>query len=136
MLLNDGVSTDTGKRILSTETVVEMFRNQLADSPNFAREHIPAVVEELVHPADGFYSLAPPSAPQGWGLSFMISPSVTGRSDSTAHWAGISNLFWWCDREKGVAGVVASQILPFPDPKAGELWAHVETVVYEKPGML
>jgi len=25
----------------------------------------------------------------------------------------LANLFWWCDREKGVAGMVASQILPF-----------------------
>ena len=27
--------------------------------------------------------------------------------------AGLPNLFWWCDRENGVAGIIATQILPF-----------------------
>ena len=35
----------------------------------------------------------------------------TGRGRNTAWWAGIANLFWWCDREKGVAGMIASQIV-------------------------
>lgn len=25
----------------------------------------------------------------------------------------LPNLYWWADREKGVGGIVASQILPF-----------------------
>lgn len=39
-------------------------------------------------------------------------PGVTGRGRNTGWWAGIANLFWWCDREKGVAGMIASQIMP------------------------
>lgn len=35
-----------------------------------------------------------------------------GRGQGTAIWAGLANLFWWCDREKGVAAMIASQILP------------------------
>ena len=27
--------------------------------------------------------------------------------------AGLPNLFWWCDRENGIAGIIATQILPF-----------------------
>lgn len=110
------ISPTTGKRLLSSATVDEIFRNQLPDTPNFARHYVPAAEPELVYPSDGYYGRAPLEMPQGWGLSFMISPSVTGRSDSTAHWSGMSNMFWWCDRERGVAGIVASQILPFPDP--------------------
>lgn len=35
MLLNNGVSPTTGKRLLSSATVDEMFRNQLTDTPKF-----------------------------------------------------------------------------------------------------
>ena len=42
-----------------------------------------------------------------------LKGEANGRAKGTANWAGLSNLFWWCDREKGVAGMVASQILPF-----------------------
>ena len=60
----------------------------------------------------------------------MISPGMTGRSETTAHWTGLSNVFWWLDREQGVGGVVGSQILPFADPKAVMLWVDVEGTVY------
>jgi hypothetical protein len=33
--------------------------------------------------------------------------------------------------DKGVAGIVGTQVLPFIDPKAAELWATVESKVYE-----
>jgi CubicO group peptidase (beta-lactamase class C family) len=99
-------------------------------------QYVSAAEPELAYPSDGYYGLELLQMPQEWGLSFMISPSVTGRSDSTAHWSGISNVFWWCDREKRVAAIVASQTLPFPDPGAGKLWAQVEAAVYEKSGKL
>jgi hypothetical protein len=38
-------------------------------------------------------------------------PGPTGRGANTAWWAGIANLFWWADREKGVAGMIASQCM-------------------------
>ena len=107
-----------------------MFENQLIDQPDFARRALPAVKSDLVYPAPELYPLCPPSKPQGWGLGFMISPAVTGRSDSTAHWSGLSNIFWWCDREKGVAGVAGSQVLPFVDPKVAALWVRVEESCY------
>lgn len=44
--------------------------------------------------------------------SFFTVPG----SDYSSRWAGIANLFWYCDREKGVAGMIASQVLPFGDP--------------------
>lgn len=53
--------------------------------------------------------------PQGWNLAgFMnLEKCPTGRPGGTTWWTGLANLFWWLDRERGVAGVVASQILPF-----------------------
>lgn len=40
------------------------------------------------------------------GVTFMLTihPGATGRG---------ANAGWWADREKGVGGMVASQILPF-----------------------
>ncbi|CAI6088208.1 unnamed protein product [Clonostachys chloroleuca] len=130
VLLNNGTSPLTGEAILRPGTVDMMFENQLPNDPNFARVALPAVKPELVHPAKELYPLCPASEPQGWGLGFMISGGVTGRSNHTVHWSGLSNCFWWCDREKGVAGIVASQVLPFADLKAVQLWADVETATY------
>ncbi|RSM08664.1 hypothetical protein CDV31_008006 [Fusarium ambrosium] len=130
VLLNNGTSPITGKVILQPDTVDRMFENQLSRDPDFARTSLPAVKPGLVYPAEELYPLCPGNEPQGWGLGFMISPGVTGRSKHTAHWSGLSNCFWWCDREKGVAGIVASQVLPFPDLKVVQLWANVETATY------
>jgi len=45
--------------------------------------------------------------PHSWGLSFLVTGSVEGgRGEGTAEWAGLANSYWWCDREKGVAGYV------------------------------
>ena len=76
------------------------------------------------------YTLGNP--PQGWGISFMltIDPGPTGRGANTAWWAGIANLFWWCDREKGVAGMIASQVMPFADMNVLGQWITCETEVY------
>ncbi|KAL3449915.1 beta-lactamase/transpeptidase-like protein [Aspergillus insuetus] len=129
-LLNDGISPQTGKTLLSPESIREMFTNQIPQHPDFARRHLPAVKPELVNPADELYPLCPPHRAQGWGLTFMLSPGTTGRSNTTAQWSGLSNVFWWCDREKGIAGIVASQELPFVNPQTVKLWADVEAKVY------
>lgn len=47
-------------------------------------------------------------------------------SKGTGWWAGLANLFWWCDRTKGVGGIIASQILPFGDAKVMGLWGQLE----------
>lgn len=130
-LLNDGTFPETGYQILRSETVKMMFTNQLPAQPDFARRSLPAVKPDLVYPTEELYPLCPTAAPQGWGLSFMISPGVTGRSETTAHWSGLSNVFWWCDRDKGVAGIVGSQVLPFVDPITASLWSSVETTLYK-----
>jgi hypothetical protein len=47
-------------------------------------------------------------------------------SKGTGWWAGLANLFWWCDRSRGVGGIIASQIVPFGDPKVMGLWGGLE----------
>jgi len=125
MLLNDGTSPTTGKQILKKGTVDEMFSNQIPNMPNFGRQEIQNATPELTNKIGELYP-QPHDQPQGWGLTFMltISPGATGRGANTGWWAGLPNLFWWADREKGVGGIVASQILPF----GGEL-SSLETCI-------
>lgn len=63
-----------------------------------------------------------------------IEPGVTGRGANTFWWAGIANLFYWVDREKGVAGMIASQILPFGDMNVMGQWFACEGAVYANLG--
>ncbi|CZT20436.1 probable related beta-lactamase [Ramularia collo-cygni] len=131
-LLNDGKSPKTGAQILKPETVKEMFENQIKEHPDFARAGIPAAKPDQTNPAPELYPQEG-NPPQGWGLSFMITqePGATGRGRNTAWWAGIANLFWWCDREKGVAGMIASQVMPFGDMQVMGQWGACEAAVYQ-----
>lgn len=101
-LLNDGTSPTTNARILKKETVDEMFDNQIKHFPDFARQGIAAAKPGWTNPIPELYPQEG-NPPQGWGLTFMstIEPGATGRGRNTGWWAGIVNLFWWCDREKG-----------------------------------
>ncbi|KAF2163760.1 hypothetical protein M409DRAFT_68334 [Zasmidium cellare ATCC 36951] len=130
-LLNDGKSPITGERILQGDTVNMMWENQVSDMPDFARQGIPDAKREHTNPTPELYPQEG-NPPQGWGLSFMLTqePGATGRGRNTAWWAGIANLFWWCDREKGVAGMIASQIMPFLDPNILGQWVACESAVY------
>lgn len=131
MLLNNGTCPRTGANILSTETVEEMFRNQIPEFPNYSRQGIPPSKPDLTLPLPQLYPVEG-DPPQGWGITFMQSMGgPTGRSKGTAHWAGLANLWWWCDRENGVAGIVCTQILPFGDPKVLQLWGQVEAEAYK-----
>ncbi|KAK4547186.1 hypothetical protein LTR36_001407 [Oleoguttula mirabilis] len=130
-LLNDGTSPTTGAHILKKETVDAMWENQIPKMPDFARQGIPAAKSELSNASPELYPQEN-NPPQGWGLSFMLTqePGATGRGRNTAWWAGIANLFWWCDREKGVAGMIASQVMPFGDPHVMGQWGACEAAVY------
>ncbi|KAH8817035.1 beta-lactamase family protein [Xylogone sp. PMI_703] len=128
-LLNDGTSPTTGARILQPSTVEEMFRNQIPEFPNFGRQGIPPAKPWLTNALPDLYPI-PRDQSQGWGLTFMLTSGATGRAPGTATWAGLPNLWWWCDRTKGVAGIICSQVLPFADLKVLTLWQEVEKGVY------
>ncbi len=131
VLLNDGTCPKTGTKLLNKSTVEEMFSNQIPHFPNYSRQSIPAAKPDLTNPIPELYPV-PGNPPQGWGLTFMLSNGGgTGRSTSTGHWAGLANLWWWADREKGVAGMVCTQILPFVDMPVLGLWATIEAEIYK-----
>jgi hypothetical protein len=137
LLLNNGTSPTTGAQILKPSTVDEMFTNQIPDFPQFARQYNPSANKGIVNPTSisNMYP-EPNDPPQGWGLTFMLTSleqsNPMGRGRNTGHWAGLANLFWWADREKGVGGMIASQVLPFGDPIVLAAWYQCEKVIYDE----
>lgn len=113
-LLNHGTHPKTGTQILKRSTVDEMLKNQLPDLPDFARNLSPPAKPYYVNGAPEMYPQQG-NPPQGWGLSFfkLLEAGPTGRSTGSVFWSGLFNLIWWVDFERGIAGMIASQILPF-----------------------
>jgi methyl acetate hydrolase len=53
-----------------------------------------------------------------------------GRSANSLGWAGLANTYFWIDRARGVSGVFLSQLLPFYEPTAVDLYGKFEQEVY------
>lgn len=91
-----------------------MFKNQIPQLPNFARNLPPDCKPSFVNSAPEIYP-QPGNPAQGWGLSFfsLQEQGPTGRAAGTVWWSGLANLIWWADWKNGIGGMIASQILPF-----------------------
>jgi CubicO group peptidase (beta-lactamase class C family) len=135
-ILNDGVSPTTRYRILKKETIDLMFQNQVsAWMSNYAGKGLPIPRPDL---AQTFLENDfPVMEPQGWGLSFQLfgDKRQEGRTEAGVQFhrafaPGLMNCFWGMDREKGVGGVLMSQILPFADPIVLPLWLQLQGVLY------
>ena len=113
-----------GAQVLRRETVDLMSQNHIAplDIP-----YIKTAAPGLSNDVDLF-----PGMRKGWGLSFLINTqdAPTGRSAGSLAWAGLANSYFWIDRTKRVAGVFLSQLLPFYDRTAIDLFGKFETEVY------
>ncbi|KAG9187679.1 hypothetical protein G6011_05550 [Alternaria panax] len=131
-LLNDGTSPQTQNRILKKESVDLMWENQIPSQPDFARSNVPPANPLLVNQSADMYP-QPGNPPQGWGFGgfITIEPGPSGRGANTLWWMGLCNCFWWVDREKGVAGMLASQVLPNGDPKVIPAWFMAEKGIYD-----
>ncbi|MEN9682474.1 MAG: hypothetical protein RLZZ427_225 [Pseudomonadota bacterium] len=113
-----------GTRVLQPETVAEMGRNQIGD---LRAGYMGTAMPELAQPYDTF-----PDQHTGWGLGFLINPEPgpNGRSPGSLAWAGIFNSYYWIDPVKGVAGVFMSQLSPFGDLRALDMFAALERMAY------
>ncbi|ATI35009.1 1,4-butanediol diacrylate esterase [Rhodococcus sp. H-CA8f] len=123
MWLNDGAGTSG--RVLSPETVAAAVQNGLEG------QHVgvlPGVLPTLSNDAEFF-----PGVPKGWAYSFMTNEEVapTGRPAGSLAWAGLANLYYWIDRQTGVGGFWATQILPFADAGSINGYLEFETAVYQ-----
>lgn len=122
MWLNDGEG-EAG-RVLKPETIRMAERNHL-DGQRVTM--LPGVIPALSSDAEFF-----PGLPKSWGLTFMINDAEapTGRPAGALGWAGLANLFYWIDRQNGVGGFWATQILPFGDPASFGGYLAFETALY------
>jgi methyl acetate hydrolase len=122
MILHDG--RFNGAQVLKPETVALMAQNHIG-----ALEIGPmtSAIPPLSRDVDLF-----PGMSKKWGLSFLITTQATpaGRAAGSLAWAGLANTYFWIDRTKRVCGVFLSQVLPFYDTVAIDLFAQFETEVY------
>src|SRR5438093_1997459 len=122
MIMQGG--TFKGAQVLRPETVALMAQNHLgALDIGVLRSTAPTLSNDV----ELF-----PRMPKGWGLSFLINtqPAPTGRAAGSLAWAGLANTYFWIDRAKRVCGVFLSQVFPFYDRTAIDLFEKFETEVY------
>ena len=120
MILNGGALD--GTRVLARETVATMSANAMGDLVCGSLKTVAPAFSDDVDFIDGMQ----------WGLSFLINPQPmpTGRAAGSLAWAGLANSYFWIDPARQVAGVYATQLLPFFDEKAVRLFQEFETAVY------
>ncbi|KAE9574324.1 hypothetical protein CGMCC3_g9572 [Colletotrichum fructicola] len=131
LLLNDGQDARTKAQLLRSETIDEMFTDQISDKPRYSNKFIPVSKPTLARPTP--LTAMPEDHTEGWGLSFSIShqPSSTGRPAGAASWEGLANLYWFADRKNKLGGIIATQIAPYGDPYVLECSDKVETEIYK-----
>ncbi|WP_424926900.1 serine hydrolase domain-containing protein [Amaricoccus tamworthensis] len=124
MWLNDGEG-EAGQ-VLYPETVQAAVRNGL--EPHQSVVKLPGVIPSLSNDAEFF-----PGLRKGWSCAFMRNeePAPTGRPAGALGWAGLANLFYWIDRETGIGGFWATQILPFADAVSFTGYMDFETTTYQ-----
>ena len=128
MWLNDGDGPNG--RVLKPETVQAAVTNGL--QPNHKVTVLPGVIPSLSNDAEFF-----PGLKKSWSYTFMVNDeeAPTGRPAGAIGWAGLTNLFYWIDRQNGFGGFWATQILPFGDPTSFLGYLDLETTVYQSAGL-
>jgi methyl acetate hydrolase len=122
MIMRGG--TLNGAQVLRRETVDLMAQNQIGPLEI-------GVMKTTMPPLSNDVELFPGMSKK-WGLSFLINTQTapTGRSAGSLAWAGLANTYFWIDRTRQVCGVFLSQLLPFYDHTAVDLFGRFETEVY------
>ena len=120
-----GAWLNEGGGVLKPETVAWAARDGLdgLDVPP-----LPSVAPRVSGPVEFF-----PGLRKSWAYSFLVNDEAapTGRPAGALGWGGLGNLYFWIDRENGVAGFWASQMFPFMDPASLGGALEFETALYE-----
>jgi CubicO group peptidase (beta-lactamase class C family) len=122
MLLAGGQLGD--KRILRSETVAEMGRNQIGE--------LRLVPLTSLLPMIAKNPIRIPGALDTFGLGFGINsrPVEGARAAGSLSWAGIENTYFWIDPARKLCAVILMQILPFSDDPAVSAAEEFERAVY------
>jgi methyl acetate hydrolase len=121
MLLRGG-SLD-GVRILRPDTVAIMGRNQIGD--------IEAGVMRSTAPASNDVDFFPGTSLK-WGFGHMINmqPVADGRGAGSLTWGGLFNTYYWIDPATRITAVFMTQVLPFADRRALQIYRQFERGLY------
>lgn len=124
MWLNDGAGPNG--RVLKPETVDWAVRGALVPPQKVTM--LPGVIPSLSNDAEFFPGLA-----KDWSYTFMVNSETapTGRPAGSIGWAGLANSYYWIDRQNGIGGYWATQILPFADAVSFTGYMDLETAVYQ-----
>lgn len=119
MILNDGSG------ILSPEIIKKMSQNGLGDKKSGGW----ITSNPSLTNAGELY----PGVQKSWSYTFQVNddPTPTGRPAGQLMWAGLANLYYWIDRENGIGGFFASQLLPFHDPASYLGFIEFESTIYQ-----
>jgi CubicO group peptidase (beta-lactamase class C family) len=122
MLLQGGALD--GVRILRPDTVALMGQNQIGKiEAGVLKTTTPALSNDV----DFF-----PGISLKWGLGHMINmqPIPDGRSAGSMTWGGLLNTYYWIDPGRRIAAVFMTQVLPFADKRALQIYRQFERGVY------
>ena len=113
-----------GARVLKAETVALMGQNHIG------AVSVPALKTHLPRSADFTFVN---DGRDKFGLGFLLTAEqVSGkRSPGSLSWGGINNTYFWIDQNRGIAGVIMMQYLPFADAKALAVYDAFERGAYQ-----
>ena len=113
-----------GERILKSDTIEEMSRNQIGQ---LTVVPLPSLLPEIARDP-----VRLPGSLDKFGLGFAINtkPVEGGRSPGSLAWAGIYNTFFWIDPARRTCAVLLMQTLPFADDLANSVLEQFERAVY------
>lgn len=121
MLLGGGSLGDV--RILRPETVDAAFTNQIGHLD------FPPVIT-TAHPELSADVCLGPGLKWGFGLLLNEIQQPGARAVGSGAWAGLFNTHFWVDRRSGLTAAIYSQLLPFADPGALQLYVDFEQALY------
>jgi methyl acetate hydrolase len=131
-MLSNGTSPTTGNQILKPETVKDyVFKDQLG--PEVDRSLVGEVATSIpMATLEGTLLPSLPAEKKGWSAGLLLNHEDLpyGRKAGSGGWAGLGNLFYWVDPKTGIAGMIASSILPFLNPTIMSLFDELERVAY------
>jgi CubicO group peptidase (beta-lactamase class C family) len=113
-----------GARVLSTEMVAELARNQMGP--------VTVVPMRTTNPAVSNDFELFPGMVKKWGLAGLLTTEDAPgrRAAGSWSWAGLFNTYFWVDPTRRIAGLLLTQLLPFGDNAVLDLLDRFERAVY------
>ncbi|GAA5890052.1 hypothetical protein JCM6882_009212 [Rhodosporidiobolus microsporus] len=124
-----GGKTDSGAQLLKPETVDSMFVNYLDRAEQM--EDLWAFTKTGNDPWNHKGAVKVPALGYGYGGNLTREGLPSGRGKGALTWSGFANTYWVVDREKDVAFLVWTNIIPHSSPKTFEAWEKVEPLIYQ-----